>query len=152
MAQIQEMWQKLNANERLAAWGSIVVIIAWLVDMVVGFGFGAGTITLLGALAVLVIYFLKYSPNQSMTWPMPIPTITLGISAIVAILAILGLLAGLGIGLFFYGGLYLIAEIGIVVGAVMMVMGTWREYQLAPKTPAAPPPPSTPTPPAPPTV
>ncbi len=138
--QIQEMWRKLTANERMAATGAIVVIVAWLVDMVVGFGFGAGTITLLGALALLIIYYLKYAPNQSMTWPMPIPTIALGISAIVAILALLGLLAGLGIGLFFYGGLYLIAEIGIVVGAVMMVLGTWREYQLAPKTPVAPPP------------
>jgi O-antigen/teichoic acid export membrane protein len=146
VAQIQEMWQKLNANERTAATGAIVVIVAWLVAVVSFFGIGAGTITLLGALALLVIYYLKYSPSQSMTWPIPIPTITLGISVIIAILAILGLLAGLGLGLLFYGGLYLIGEIGIVVGAVLMVLGTWREYQLAPKTPSAPPPPPPPPP------
>jgi hypothetical protein len=138
VVQIQEMWRRLSANERTAATGAIVVIVASLIDVVVGFGFDVGTITLLGALAVLVIYYLKYAPNQSMTWPMPVATINLGISAIVAILAILGLLAGLG------GGLYLLAKIGIVVGAVLMVLGTWREYQLAPKIPTAPPPPPPP--------
>jgi hypothetical protein len=77
-----------------------------------------------------------------MTWPMPIATIQVGLSAIVALLAILGLLGGLGLGFFFYGGLYLVAELVMAVGGVVMVLYTWREYQLAPKAPPPPPPPA----------
>jgi multisubunit Na+/H+ antiporter MnhG subunit len=139
---MQDIWRKLNANERMASYGAIAVIVGWLLFAVSAFGFGAGTITLLGAIALLVVYYLKYAPSQaSMTWPMPVATIALIVSAIVALLALLGLLGGLGLGLFFYGGLYLVAELIMAVGGVLMVLYTWREYQLAPKAPAPPPPP-----------
>lgn len=138
MAQVQEMWGKLNANERLAATGAVVVLIAWLVGIVTGYGFGVGTVPLLGAIGLLVVYYLKYAPNQTVNWPMPIPTIALGISAIAALLAILTVLQWIGfLGTFagFFAGV-LLSIIASAVGAAMMAYGTWKEYQ-ANATPAA---------------
>jgi amino acid transporter len=129
-------YNKLNANERLAAIGAIVVIVGFIVSLLGAYGFGGNTITLLGAIAVLVIYYLKYSPTQTMTWPAPIPTIVLAISAISALLAILGALPALGLlgGL----GLYSLGAIVTVIGAVIMVWGAWQDYQAMPKaTPPA---------------
>jgi hypothetical protein len=128
VAQVQEVWNKLNARERLTAIGAGVVILGWLVS-IAGYGIGAGTVSLLGAIAVLVVLYLKYSPSQSITWPAPIPTVVLGISAIVALLAALDVLTSLRwIGLFGFGvGLFaLILE---AVGAALMVWGAWQEYQ-----------------------
>jgi hypothetical protein len=153
---VQTWWQKLNANERMAATGAIVVFIVSLL--------GSGWIALIGAAAVLVIYWLKYSPNQ-ITWPAPIELITLVISGILGLFALVGALAligmsGLGFGLFglgggFFGGLWIVVAaiaIAFIVGAGMMVLGTWREYQAMPKTasPTTPSPPSSPPPPPPP--
>ena len=125
-------FNRLNANERLVAIGSVIVIISFLVGMVGAFGIGAGTVPLIGAIAVLVIYFLKYSPTQSMTWPMPVQTIVLAISAISAVLAILGLLPLLGfLGLL---GLGVLAALGTLVRSVIMTWGAWQDYQAMPRT------------------
>lgn len=125
-------YNKLNANERLVAIGAVIVIVSFLVGMVAAYGFG-GTITLVGALAVLVIYFLKYSPTQSMTWPMPVQTIVLAISAISAVLAIIGVLPVLGLlGLLGIGGV--LAGLGTLVGSLIMAWGAWQDYQAMPKT------------------
>ncbi len=124
-------WNKLNANERLTSIGAIVVIVGFLVALAGSYGFGGSTIALLGAIAVLVIYFLKYSPTQSVTWPAPVPTIVLGISAIVAILAIIGALPSLGV----LGGsaLYTLGAVAEAVGGVIMTWGAWQDYQAMPK-------------------
>jgi hypothetical protein len=125
------LWGKLNANERLAATGAVIVLIAWLVGIVTGYGFGVGTIPLLAAIGLLVVYYLKYAPNQSVNWPMPIPTIAFGISAIAALLALLTLLQWIGyLGSFagFFAGV-LLSIIASAVGAGMMAYGTWKEYQ-----------------------
>ncbi|HEY0443939.1 MAG TPA: hypothetical protein VGC90_06940 [Candidatus Limnocylindrales bacterium] len=129
-------FNKLNAAERLAAIGAVIVIIAWLVTLVGGYGLGGSSITLLGAIAVLVIYFLKYSPTQNMTWPAPIQTIVLIISAIAAILALLAALSVIGLlGAFGGGlGLYFLGLVATAVGAVIMVWGAWQDYQAMPKT------------------
>jgi hypothetical protein len=141
VAQFQEMWQKLNANERLVSYGAIIVLVAWLVGLIGGGGFGYGIIT---AIIVLVIYWLKYAPNQNVTWPLPVPTLVLLITGISAVLVVLTLLPVLGLGLFFYGGLWFIAFLADVVGVLVMAYGAWREYQAVPKTPSAPPPPPPP--------
>jgi hypothetical protein len=127
-------WNKLNANERLAGIGAIIIIVSWLVGIASGVGFGS-SIGLLGAIAVLVIYWLKYSPTQNVTWPMPVATIVLIISAVVAILAIIGGLSILGLLGAFASllGLYTISVIGTVIGALIMVWGAWQEYQAMPK-------------------
>jgi hypothetical protein len=143
---VQEIWQKFNANERLVATGAVVVIVAWLVGIVSAYGLATSTITLLGAIAVLVVYYLKYAPNQYMTWPAPIPTIVLGISAIAALLAVINALQWIGVSSLF-GGLAILGVLGAAVGALIMVWGAWQEYQAMPKT-APPAPPTPPTPPA----
>jgi predicted membrane metal-binding protein len=157
---VQTWWQKLNANERMAATGAAVVFVLSLL--------GGGWIAIIGAGAVIVIYWLKYSPNQ-ITWPAPIQLINLGIAGIIGLFAVIGLLFVLGIGSIgfglvgltggFIGGVYAIAVVAAIayaVGAGMMVLGTWREYQAMPKTavpqsstsstpPPPPAPPSTPS-------
>lgn len=130
MPQIQEMWRKLNANERLVGYGAIIVLISWLVSLVGGGGVSYGFIT---AILVMVIYWLKYAPNSSVTWPLPIPTLVLVITGISAVLAVLAVLPVLSLGFFFYGGLWLIAYLGGVVGVLVMAYGAWREYQAMPK-------------------
>jgi hypothetical protein len=141
---VQEIWQKLTANERQAAIGSIVVIVAWLVGVLVSpYGFGASTIGLLGSIAVLVIYYLKYAPNQNINWPAPLPTIVLGVSAIAALFILLQALTFIRI----LGGVEAIVLLGSIIGGALMVWGAWQEYQAMPKT-ASPTPPTTPRPPA----
>jgi hypothetical protein len=132
VAQVQEMWAKLNANERLVAYGAIIVLISWLVGLLGGGGISYGFIT---AIIVLVIYWLKYAPNQNVTWPLPVATLVLIITGISALLVVLTFLPALGLGLFFYGGIWFIALLADVVGVLVMVYGAWREYQAAPKTP-----------------
>lgn len=124
-------FNKLNANERLVAIGAVVVIISWLVGLTSELGFlGIGSVQLIAAIAVLVIYYLKYSGTRSVTWPMPVQTIVLAISAIAAVLAIVGALPGLA----FIATLYGISLIGTLVGAVLMAWGAWQDYQAMPKT------------------
>jgi hypothetical protein len=160
--QVQEVWNKLNSREKLTAYGALAVALGWIIGLAGSFGLGGNTIALLGAIAVLVILFLKYSPNQSITWPAPIPLINLVISAVVALLALLGLLSWLQLGaLGSVFGAALIAAIVTAVGAALMAWGSWQEYQLTkPATPASassstpPPPPAPPAapPPAPPST
>ena len=139
---IQAFWNNLNANEKLVMYGAAIVVIAFLIG-VVGGGFGTGSLDLIAAIAVAVIYWLKYAPNTNIIWPAPVQTIVLviaGISAVFAVLAVLGWIGFLGFGL--YG----IAIIVNAIGCGIMAYGAWKEYQAMPK--AAPP--STPTSSAPP--
>jgi hypothetical protein len=129
---LQQVWQKLNANERLAAIGAIVILVSWLVGLT-GYGVGGSSIALLGGIAVLVILYLKNAPNQNITWPAPVPLLLVIISAVVGILEIPVLLSALtvfgivgGYGGFLIG--YLIGALGTVVGAAIMLWGSYKEY------------------------
>jgi hypothetical protein len=137
----------------MAATGAIIVFIASLL--------GSGWLSLIGSAVVLAVYWLKYSPNQ-ISWPAPVELITLVISGIIGLFALLGLIGVLGIGSLgfgfglggLFGGIYALIVIGAIVAAVgagMMVLGTWREYQAMPKSPVPPaggPPPPPPAPPS----
>ena len=159
MPQVQEVWSKLNSRERLTTWGALLVILGWIIGLAGSFGLGGSTIALVGAIVVLAIFFLKYSPNQSITWPAPVSLIVLAISAVVALLAILALLPILqlmGLGGFGFFGAAIIAAILTAIGGVVMVLGAWQEYSLTkpaastgPATSSAPPPAAPPPPPAP---
>ena len=140
---VQTWWQKLNANERMAATGAIVVFILSLLS--------TSWISLVGSGIVLATYWLKYSPNQSINWPAPIELINVLISGILAFFAAIAVLFALGIGSFglgmigtfggFFGGIYLLLVAGVIAYAVaagVMFLGTWREYQAMPKSPVAP--------------
>src|SRR5262249_39666930 len=136
---VQQFLSKLRANERTALWGAGIVFILSLI----------GTIwfTLLLSAAVIVVYYLKYSPTSNMTWPVQPQLINLVIGLIIGLLALLGLIAVLGIGSLgfgFFGGLFgglfiVVLALAVInaIGAGMLVLGTWREYQAMPK--AAPP-------------
>jgi hypothetical protein len=146
VAQIQEMWKKLNPRERLSAQGAAVIAVGWLIGLTASYGIGGNSLALLGAIAVVVILYLKYAPNQTVTWPAPIPTIILVISAVAAfgaLLTALNLVSSLGIA----GGLYLgalLASLVTAAGAVMMAWGAWQEYQLTAPAAASQTPPATP--------
>jgi hypothetical protein len=140
MPMVQEFWKKLNANEKMVMYGAIVVVVAFLVGLVASSGFGSASTDLIAAIAVTVVYWLKYSPNK-ITWPAPVATIVLVISGIAAIFAILGALTAIS---FLFGfGLFGIALIINAIGCAMMAWFAYKEYQAMPKTAA-------PTPPAPP--
>jgi sterol desaturase/sphingolipid hydroxylase (fatty acid hydroxylase superfamily) len=146
----QMFMSKLSANERMALWGAVIVFVLSLI--------GTSWFTLILSAAVVVIYYLKYSPTSNITWPVEPQLINLVIAVIIGLLALIGLLAAIGIGGLFggygvglLGGVFIVVLIaGVVnaIGAGMLFLGTWREYQAMPKT--APPPPPAATPPAPP--
>jgi hypothetical protein len=157
-----QIWAKFNPRERLTATGAGLVILAWLLSLT-SFGIGSYTLALVGAIAVLVILYLKYT-NTTITWPAPVSLIILAISVIVAILALLALLSWLSLlGFAFVFGLSIVAVVLQAIGAGLMAWGAWQEYQIekpampnfSASRPAAPPPSSGPTtsapaPPAPP--
>ena len=143
---IQQTWGKLNANERMASSGALLVLVAFVLGIVFG-GFlgmgGTGIVGVLAAIALLVVYYLKYDPNTKITWPAPIPVVAFaigGITGVIALLALLSILGILGV-LATYGGFtYLLAPIVNVVGAVMMGWFTYKEWQAyKASVPAAPP-------------
>ena len=155
MAQIQEIWNKFNPRERLSGIGAGLIILGWIVSLA-SYGVGAGTVALLGAIAVLVILYLKYAPNQNITWPAPTSLLILGISAVVALLVLLDLLRVLGV-LSLFGATAILAILLEVAGSAIMLWGAWQEYQIVkpampnfgstttpPAPPAATPPPATP--------
>jgi len=131
---VQEIWSKFNANERLAAIGAIVILVSFIIGLVSPYGIGASTIALLGALAVLAVLYLKYAPNQTITWPAPVPVILLAISGVVGLLELIDLLRVVQV-LGSFGGTYLVAVIGTVVGAAIMLWGSYQEWQST-KSPA----------------
>jgi hypothetical protein len=149
---VQQTWAKFNANERLAAIGALVIFVGWVVTLVGSYGFGSNIVALLGAIGVLAVLYLKYAPNQNITWPAPVPLILLAISAIVGLIELLSLLQvlqflGLAGSLF---GMYFIGSLVTIVGAAIMLWGSYQEWNTTKA--AAPPPPGPPTPPAPPTM
>jgi hypothetical protein len=146
---VNEIWAKFTKNERLVAFGAAIVIIAWVVGAFSFGGFGVSTLSLLGAIAVLAIYYLKYAPNQNINWPAPVETIVLGISGIIAILAVISLIQILGIlTIAGFGGIYLLALLAVTAGAVVMAFGAWNEYQATAASRAAAAPPASTAPPA----
>jgi hypothetical protein len=131
VAQVQEIWNKFNPRERLSAIGAALIILGWIVG-IFSYGIGSSTIGLLGAIAVLAILYVKYSPTMNVTWPAPASLLILGISAIVALLALLDLLTWLprlGLAGYFGGGV-IITLLLSVVGAALMIWGAWQEYQI----------------------
>lgn len=134
MPMVQEFWKKLNANEKMVMYGAIIVVIAFLVGLVGSYGFGSASTDLIAAIAIAVIYWLKYSPNK-ITWPAPVQTIVLVIAGIAALFAILAALTA--VGLLFGFGLYGIGLIINAVGCGVMAWFAYKEYQAMPK--AAPP-------------
>lgn len=147
MAQLQDIWNKLNPRERLSTIGAGLIILGWIVGLTTLYGIGASAISLLGAIAVLVIFYLKYA-NPSMVWPAPVSLIVIAISGVVALLELLHLVQWIGYAGLPGAGLLIVALLLSVAGAAVMLWGAWQEYQIV--KPAMPTFGSTTTPPAPP--
>jgi hypothetical protein len=136
---VQEIWAKFNANERLVGIGAVVIIVSWIVGLVGSYGFGTSIVALLGAIAALVVLYLKYSPTSNVTWPAPVPVILLTIGIVVGIVQLIALLQLLSLfgALSLFGGifaLYLIAAIGTIVGAAIMLWGSYQEWNASKRT------------------
>jgi hypothetical protein len=134
----QQFMDKLNVNERQVLYGAAIVVVAFLVGAISGYGFlGSGSGDLAAAVAVAVIYWLKYQANP-INWPIPPQTIVLGIAAIAAFFALVALVTWIAvIGI----NLYSLSIILNAIGCGMMAYGAWKDYQAMPKTAAPPPPP-----------
>jgi hypothetical protein len=137
----QQFLSKLNANEKQVIYGAIVVVVAFVVGAIGGYGYlGSGSGDLAAAVVIAVIYWLKYQPNP-INWPVPPQTIVLviaAVSAFFALLALVGWLGFLGLGLI---SLFTLAVVLNAIGCAMMAYGAWKEYQAMPKAAAPPPPP-----------
>jgi hypothetical protein len=131
MAQLQDVWNKLNARERLSGIGAGLLILGWIVGLI-SYGIGSSTIALVGALAVLAIFYVKYTPTMNVTWPAPVSLIVLAISGVVALLVLidaLNIFRFLGFASYFGGGLIVTLLLN-VAGAALMIWGAWQEYQV----------------------
>ena len=78
MAQVQEVWNKLNPRERFTTFGVGMVVVGFLLS-VLDYSAGGTTLSLLAALGVLAVFYIKYSPNSNVNWPAPVPTIVHGL-------------------------------------------------------------------------
>lgn len=130
MAQVQEVWNKLNPRERFTTFGVGMVVVGFLLS-VLDYSAGGTTLSLLAALGVLVVFYLKYSPNSNVNWPAPVPTIVLGLSVVALIAAALEVLRWVSFILNNLFGLWSFGTIIILVGTIVMVWQSWLEYQAA---------------------
>jgi hypothetical protein len=138
MAQVQEVWNRLNPRERFTTFGVGLVVVGFLLS-VLDYSAGGTTLSLLAALGVLVVFYIKYSPNSNVNWPAPVPTIVLGLSVVALIAAALEFLRWISFILNNLFGLYSFGTIIILVGTIVMVWQSWIEYQAAqPASSAAP--------------
>jgi hypothetical protein len=136
----QQFMSKLNANEKQVVYGAAIVLVAFLVGLVSGYGYlGNGTGDLAAAVAIVVIYWLKYQPNP-INWPIPPQTLVVAIAGVSAFFAVLGVLAWIGVIGTSLISLFTIAIVLNAIGCGVMAYGAWNEYQALPKTaPPAPP-------------
>jgi hypothetical protein len=121
----------MNPRERLSAIGAGLLVLAWLVGLIT-YGAGASTIALLGAIAVLAILYIKYTPTMKVTWPAAVSLMVLAISAVIALIVLVDLLQilpYLGLARYFGGAVILILLLE-VAGAALMAWGAWQEYQV----------------------
>jgi hypothetical protein len=136
MAQVQEVWNKLNPRERYTTFGVGMVVVGFLLS-VLDYSAGGTTLSLLAALGVLVVFYLKYSPSSNVNWPAPVPTIVLGLSVVALIAAALEVLRWVSFILNNLFGLWSFGTIIILVGTIVMVWQSWLEYQAAQPAPSA---------------
>jgi hypothetical protein len=121
-----QIWDKFNPRERLIGAGSALVVVAWLVGLVTYFGSALVVLALLAAIASVVVLYLKYAPNTSITWPAPLSLILLVLAAIAAITVIIDFLRELSSLTAGEG----ITGVAFLVGAGLMAWGAWQEYQI----------------------
>jgi hypothetical protein len=129
-----QVWAKFSANEKLATYGSGLVLLAFLlgVGLYSAGSFGAGGLLgLLAAIALPVLYYLRYT-NSTINWPAPIPVIALAIGALMGIAALVNLLFVVQwLGWAGFTFTWIIAPILYAIGGALMFWGTYKEWSAA---------------------
>jgi len=158
---LNELMAKINPREKLIGIGAIVFLVGWLVGFLLASvsyagivsinvfnesgGSGLGFIGVLGAIAALVVIYLRYAPNMNITWPAPIEVIQLAIAAVVGVVALYllwqnfshsqdwGKVSGIA-GYPSWPITDWIAVAGVVAGAAIMAWGAFQDWTLNKKT------------------
>jgi hypothetical protein len=119
---------KLNANEKLAAYGAIASVIGPLLATA-GFGFGVGIFTLLLAIAMLAIDFMpQWSPQTQL--PGSKGSLMLVVGGIAAVSAALALLSSFGyFAIFSANILFVVGWLIGIAGGLLMGWAGWQEFQ-----------------------
>jgi hypothetical protein len=119
---------KLNANEKLAAYGAIASVVGPILATA-GFGFGVGMFTLLLAIAMLAIIFLpQWSPQTQL--PGSKGSLMLVVGGIAAVSAALALLGSFGyFAVFSANILFVLGWLIGIAGGLLMGWAGWQEFQ-----------------------
>ena len=121
-------FNSLSSNEKLAAYGSIAVILGILIASGGFFGFGLGFLALIAAIAMLVIIFL---PQMSAGTSLPGSKGTLMfaagiIAAAVLVITLIQFLDFIGAFLGSVNGIFFLIA---VIGSLVMAWAGWSELQ-----------------------
>jgi hypothetical protein len=153
---LNELWAKVSAREKLVVYGAALAVLGVLVGLILATtSYGGGSayginipgvsinyftwdtagifvwLTLIAAIATLVVVYLHVAPNMNITWPMPYPQVLLGVAGATAALAILIVLGQLiragGFGpnppIFMY-----VADVMVVAGGVLAAYAAYMDW------------------------
>lgn len=153
---LNELWAKVSAREKLVVYGAALAVLGVLVGLILATkSYGGGAIagvtipgvsinyftwdtagifvwlTLIAAVASLVVVYLHVAPNMNITWPMPYAQVLLGVAGATAVLAILIVLGQLirsgGFGpeppIFMY-----VADVMVVGGGVLAAYAAYMDW------------------------
>jgi hypothetical protein len=150
---LQELWAKVNSNQKFVAYGAVGVLVGWLVGQFIatvsigGFSalgvtyagasysyFSAGNaglfaiLGLVGAIAAVVVLYLKFAPSMNITWPMPFAQVLLGIAGATLVCGVLVVLMQFSYGLGNAPVTMWIADIIFVGGGAVMAWFAYQDY------------------------
>jgi hypothetical protein len=152
---LNELWAKVSAREKLVVYGAVIALVGVIVGLILASvnpcsGLGANSalcpsinyftwdtagifvwLTLIAAVASLVVVYLHVAPNMNITWPMPYPQILLGVAGatfVFAVLIVLGQLiraGGFGVNppVFMY-----VADILVVAGGALAAYAAYMDW------------------------
>jgi hypothetical protein len=152
------MLAKLSASEKLVGLGGIAAIVGWLVGTLFAtiggetFGVGAyqyksptvniftwqnagifAILSLIVAIIVLVVLYLKNAPGMSINWPMPVTQILLGLAVALLACAALTFIMHMSNGTTGAPAMLWIADILLVGGGAVAAWGAYQGWVAAKK-------------------
>ncbi len=118
---------KLSQTEKLAAYGSVAVIVGGLVGIGAA---GLGILAVLAAVGMLALVFLpQFSPGTNLPGSKGSLMLILGgVAAVVLVLGLLSVISAVGLMLQ-YAALNTIFYLVAVAGGVLMGWAGWQEFQ-----------------------
>jgi hypothetical protein len=150
---LQELWAKVGANQKFVAYGAVAVLVGWIVGQfiatssapgytILGTTVGGYSISwfssgnaglfailgLVGAIAAVVVLYLKFAPSMNITWPMPFAQILLGISGAVLVCGVLVVLMQVSRGIDGAPVTMWLADLIFVGGGAAMAWFSYQDY------------------------